>query len=73
MKKTIIHRTLFQCAVCGKMTAGRVSRQGGEAGDLSHRFPRRHKRNGADCPGNIEEAKWFSTAHPAAPGKQKSV
>lgn len=52
------HKTLFKCAVCGKLTAGRISREGRLSGDGSHRFPRRHKVNGKDCLGNLEEAEW---------------
>jgi len=53
-------KTKFKCAVCGKLTAGRIggTGRGGYRGDTSHRFPRRHKVNGKDCPGNIEEAEW---------------
>ena len=54
----ITHKTLFKCAVCGKLTTGRISRSGSNTGDMSHRFPRRHKVNGKDCKGNIEEAEW---------------
>jgi hypothetical protein len=50
MRKT----TLFQCPVCGKITSGRIPKHG----DLSGRFPRRHKVNGKPCPGNIEAAIW---------------
>lgn len=50
--------TKFKCSVCGKLTSGRIGRSGGYSGDTSHRFPRRHKNDGKDCPGNIEEAEW---------------
>jgi hypothetical protein len=53
--------TKFQCAVCGKMTTGRVPGRGrgGYRGDLTFRFPRRHNGlDGKPCAGNIEEAIW---------------
>jgi hypothetical protein len=57
--------TRFQCIVCGKLTAGRISREGRLTGDTTHRFPRRHriggKRTGKPCPGNILEAEWVNT------------
>lgn len=54
-------RTRFKCPVCGKLTSGRIGNNGKERGDGSHRFPRRHKVNGKDCPGNIEDALWVET------------
>lgn len=54
-----MHRHVrFRCVVCGKLTAGRLGRVYGEIGDGTHRFPRRHKRDGKPCPGNILEADW---------------
>ena len=47
-------KTRFKCVLCGKITAGRIPRNG----DKSMRFPRRHNANGKPCPGNVEEAKW---------------
>ena len=58
-KPVVMRRTMFKCVVCGKLTAGRISREGSLVGDMSHRFPRRHKVGGQDCPGNIEEAEWI--------------
>lgn len=46
--------TKFKCVVCGKLTAGRIPKKG----DLSFRYPRRHKVNGKPCNGNVLEAKW---------------
>lgn len=51
--------TLFKCVVCGKLTTGRIPKRGKEYGDLTVRFPRRHKVNGRPCPGNIKEAEWI--------------
>lgn len=51
-------KTYFKCVVCGKLTAGRLSRDSNYVSDNSHRFPRRHKVNGVDCSGNLEEAEW---------------
>jgi len=59
-------KTRFKCVVCGKITAGRIGREGAANGDTSHRFPRRHQFNGKDCPGNIEEAKWVDIKTPAS-------
>lgn len=52
--------TRFRCPVCGKITAGRIPREHGHHyGDLTVRFPRRHKgSDGKPCPGNIKEAEW---------------
>ncbi|UTU07738.1 hypothetical protein CcrC1_gp054c [Caulobacter phage C1] len=51
--------TRFKCVVCGKLSAGRLPREGRHVGDGSERFPRRHKGgDGADCPGNILYAEW---------------
>ena len=46
----------WKCAICGKMTTGRLPRDGRHTGDGSFWFPRRHSVNGKPCPGNIEEA-----------------
>ena len=52
--------TKFKCSACGKLTAGRISRDGKQVGDTSARFPRRHKnKEGKACPGNILEAEWM--------------
>lgn len=48
--------TRFKCVVCGKITAGRIPKNG----DLSERYPRRHIKNGKPCPGNIIQAEWLS-------------
>lgn len=47
--------TAIQCAVCGKMTQGRLPREGGHKGDGTFWFPRRHKIGGLDCAGNVQE------------------
>ncbi len=54
--------TKFKCSYCGKVTAGRLSRDKitGAVSDGSARFPRRHKFKGKDCPGNIIEAIWIT-------------
>lgn len=54
-----IWKTVFKCAVCGKETAGRMPNDKGFQGDTSFRFPRRHKVNGKNCEGNIQEAIWI--------------
>lgn len=61
----VMRRTMFKCAVCGKLTAGRISRGGSISGDMSHRFPRRHQVGGQDCSGNIEEAEWVDVPYGA--------
>jgi hypothetical protein len=60
MKRSII--TMFKCAVCGKITAGRMPKNHSRhQGDTSGRFPRRHKgKDGKPCAGNIEEAEWVT-------------
>jgi hypothetical protein len=52
--------TRFKCVVCGKITAGRMPRDGhGSPGDGTFLYPRRHKgKDGNPCAGNIEEAEW---------------
>ena len=55
--------TRFKCVVCGKLTAGRLGRNGKHVGDTSHRFSRRHKVNGKDCPGNILDAEWVDISN----------
>lgn len=52
-----------QCAVCGKVTAGRLPRIGKHKGDGTFFYPRRHKVNGKDCPGNIQEGIMIDPAH----------
>ena len=50
-------KTLFQCVECGKFTTGCVPARG--KGDLSFRYPRKHKdADGEYCAGNDEEAAW---------------
>lgn len=50
-----MRKTRFRCVVCGKFTAGKVP----PAGDLSERFPRRHKSEYGDpCPGVYQFAEW---------------
>ena len=52
-------KTYFRCSFCGKITSGRLPKNGRHKGDTTFIFPRRHKLlNGDDCPGNIEEAEW---------------
>jgi hypothetical protein len=50
--------TRFQCPECGKLTSGRLPRDGRHVGDGTVRYPRRHKVDGKPCPGNIMEAVW---------------
>lgn len=57
-KPIVMRRTMFKCVVCGKLTAGRIGREGRLSGDMSERFPCRHKLDGKDCPGNIINAEW---------------
>lgn len=56
--------TRFKCAVCGKVTAGRVPvnpRNHRERGDGTFRYPRKHRGpDGKPCPGNSQEAKWVN-------------
>lgn len=54
-------KTRFMCAECGKLTAGRLPREGRHRpGDGTARFPRRHKdKSGKACPGNTVEAEWI--------------
>jgi hypothetical protein len=51
-------KTKFKCIICGKLTSGRIPRQGREIGDRSLRYPRKHKVNGKPCKGNLYEAEW---------------
>jgi hypothetical protein len=64
-KPCVMRRTMFKCVVCGKLTAGRIGREVSMSGDMSHRFPRRHKVGGQDCLGNIEEAEWVDVPYGA--------
>jgi hypothetical protein len=57
-EKIITAHTKFKCAVCGKITAGRLPIQNKHKGDGSFRFPRRHYVNGKLCDGVFEEAEW---------------
>lgn len=60
MMRRMKQRTRFRCVICGKLTAGRMPREGRHIGDGSARFPRRHKINGQPCAGNIREAEWVT-------------
>lgn len=56
-----MRKTKFRCVICGKLTAGRLpvnSSNHRERGDGTFWFPRRHKKNGRPCGGNILEAEW---------------
>lgn len=55
-------RTVYQCTVCGRLTAGRLPRWGREVGDGTFMYPRRHRDRGKPCPGNIREAHWVEVA-----------
>lgn len=49
-------RFKVKCAVCGKLTSGRLPRASRhDVGDTTFWYPRRHKVGGVDCEGNIEE------------------
>ena len=48
-----------KCAVCGKITHPRLPRDGRHKGDGTSWLPRRHKVNGKDCEGNIQEGELF--------------
>ena len=50
--------TRFECVKCGRLTAGRVPHGSWHPADGSLRYPRRHKSEGALCPGNLLEARW---------------
>jgi len=63
-----VKTTRFKCAVCGKLTAGRVPRDGRHVGDGTFRFPRRHRVGGEACPGNIVEAEWVDVDQPTPGG-----
>lgn len=53
------NETRFRCDECGKLTAGRIGREGGLRGDRSGRYPRRHNGPGGKvCPGVFMEAVW---------------
>jgi hypothetical protein len=45
----------IKCSVCGKITAGRLPREGNYKGDGTFWYPRRHNVDGDFCPGNFEE------------------
>ncbi len=64
--------TRFRCVACGKLTAGRISREGRDRGDKTARFPRHHASDQGDpCPGIYTEAEWVdvkpTTTVPADP------
>jgi hypothetical protein len=69
--------TRFRCVVCGKMTAGRLPRDGRHfPGDGSGRYPRRHKGvDGKPCKGNIELVDWVDeeTGFVSKPAKLPKV
>lgn len=47
----------FRCAACGKLSVGRLPREGRQVGNWSWYWPRRHDgANGTPCPGNTLEA-----------------
>ena len=48
----------FKCTVCGKVTAGRLPKQGHYKGNGTFWYPRRHSVGGNPCEGNILEADW---------------
>ena len=53
--------TRFKCVECGKLSTGRLPRDGRYVGDGTVRYPRRHKGpGGKPCPGNIKEAEWVT-------------
>jgi len=54
--------TRFRCVVCGKLTSGRIPRNGRHVGDGTVRFPRRHNFEGKPCEGNIRDAEWVDIA-----------
>lgn len=57
--------TRFKCAVCGKLTAGRMPRiHSRHEGDTSARWPRWHAVNGKVCDGNFKEAEWVDVPKP---------
>lgn len=45
----------FKCVICGKLTAGRLSK----GGDGTFYYPRKHKYDGKLCPGSFHEAEWI--------------
>ena len=47
---------MFKCTECGKLTAGRVPKDG----DRTFRHPRKHyDKNGDVCSGCYQEAEWI--------------
>jgi integrase/recombinase XerC len=56
-----ITQTKFRCAACGKVTSGRLPRDGSYPGDGSVFFPRRHAGpDGKPCLGNRQAAEWIT-------------
>jgi hypothetical protein len=55
---TAWRRTRFRCVVCGRLTAGRMPREGDAMGDTSERWPRRHTIAGEVCAGVYRLAEW---------------
>lgn len=56
--------TKYKCVVCGKITAGRIPvslTNHREKGDLTFRYPRRHKVKNELCSGSLQEAEWVET------------
>lgn len=63
--------TRFKCAVCGKVTTGRLPGGRRGAADGTARFPRRHMTDGAPCAGNTIEAVWIEAAEPRPTKREK--
>jgi hypothetical protein len=62
------NETRFRCDECGKLTAGRIGREGGLRGDRSGRYPRRHNGPGGNvCPGVFREAVWVDVPRENVP------
>jgi hypothetical protein len=58
LQNTTNRCTRFRCRVCGKLTAGRMPREGRASGDTSERWPRRHAVAGRVCEGVYHLAEW---------------
>lgn len=59
-----------KCSVCGKITAGRLPREGHYTGDTTFWYPRRHKVDGVDCEGNIEEGEVIDVPDATPPSEE---
>ena len=59
-------QTRFKCAVCGKLTAGKIPLPaGGYHADKSERWPRMHRlAEGKPCPGVYVFAEWVDVEDP---------